>query len=204
VSDFGTLPPIWFIRHGETDWNRDRRVQGQTDIPLNATGIAQAEAVARELVRIIPDPSDFELVVSPLVRARQTMSAVLSCYRLGENSVRIEPDVREKSFGDFEGKTWPEFHAAGIRPELEPEFYYDWRPDGGESHNDVARRVVRWISTLNRPTIVVSHGAVSRILRGLIFRIDKGEVVNLPVPQTKFYRIMNGSLDWFDVKPLRS
>jgi probable phosphoglycerate mutase len=198
VIDPARLPPIYFLRHGETDWNRARRIQGQTDVPLNETGLEQARRMAARLAEIVPKVAAFELVASPLERARATMREVCAAYGVGEEAVRYDARLSELSFGEVEGKVWADLPAFGIVPETDPERYFDWRPANGESYGDARLRVASWLAGLERPTVVVSHGGISRILRGLVFALPKREVVALPVPQDRFFRIEAGLLDWFD------
>jgi broad specificity phosphatase PhoE len=192
-------PPLYFVRHGETEWNRTRRIQGRTDIPLNAAGRAQAAAIARRLKELEDAPRSLEFHCSPLGRARQTMAAILAAFGLPDDHARIDDRLMERSFGDYDGQTWQQLFAAGIDPDLQPEAYHDWRPDGGESFADVAHRVGAWLGELRRPAIVVSHGGVSRVLRGLMLGLHKAEVVHLDVPQHRFYRIAEGRITWFDL-----
>lgn len=198
--DPARLPAIYFLRHGETDWNRERRIQGQTDIPLNATGIAQAGRMAAKLRQVVPDISSFRLTASPLARARQTMAAVLEAYQLGADTAEFDDELKELHFGEVEGKQWADVHTMGIEPEVDPVRYHDWCPQGGESYADGRERVVKWLNTLTGPTIVVAHGGISRILRGIVLDLPKREIVQLKVPQDRFFRIEAGKLDWFDAR----
>lgn len=200
MIEAGKLPPIYFLRHGETDWNKDRRIQGQTDIPLNQTGLAQAARMAAKLRQVVPDIAKFDLVASPLGRARQTMEAVLAAYGLVDDAVAYDDRLKELSFGDAEGLTWRELDARGLNRDVDPEGYHDWRPGGGESYRDGRRRVGEWLAGLGNPTIVVAHGGISRIVRGLAFDLPPREIVSLKVPQDRFFRIEDGGLDWFDAR----
>lgn len=188
-------PLLYVLRHGETDWNLERRLQGQTDTPLNATGRAQARAMAEGLARLLERPKGLDFVTSPLKRAVETMEAVAG--RL-DVPYRREARLIELCFGTCEGLTWPELNRMGVDPEGDPGGYHDWRPDGGESYADAARRIGDWFCGLDRPTVMVAHGAVSRVLRGVALGLGKGEIVLLPVPQDRFFRISGGSLEWFD------
>ncbi len=190
-------PLVYYIRHGQTDWNKARRIQGQTDIPLNETGHVQAKAIADALVRVVPDPAQFDFVVSPLTRARQTMGHILKAYGLPEDTARIEPRVREVSFGDRDGWTWPELNAAGIDPTKDPEGYFHWVPPNGESYAMAAKRIKDWLDDQQKPVIIVAHGGISRIIRGAMLGKTGAEFVGLPVPQTKFYKIEAGEITWF-------
>jgi probable phosphoglycerate mutase len=193
-------PPLYFVRHGETDWNRTRRIQGRTYIPLNASGLAQAAAVARRLRQLEAAPERLDFHCSPLGRARQTMAAILSAFGLPETHARYDERLIERGFGAYDGQTWRELFAAGIDPDRDPESYHDWRPEGGESFADVADRVGPWLASVRRPAVVVSHSGVSRVMRGLILGLGKADIVHLDVPQHRFYRIAGGRIDWFDLR----
>ncbi len=191
-------PPIYFIRHGQTDWNATRRVQGQTDIPLNETGHGQARNVARTLAALEPDPSKFQIYASPLIRTRETLTHLLTAYGIDESVVKFDDRLREVSFGEREGWTWPELNADGIEPRIDPESYFHWRPQGGESYADVAERVKDWLKEVTGPSIVVAHGGVSRIFRGILLGQTGSEYIGLKVPQTKFFKVEAGEVEWFE------
>ena len=192
------LPPIYFVRHGQTDWNAARKVQGQTDIPLNETGHGQARNVAKALVAIEPDPTKFQIYASPLTRTRQTLDHLLAAYGIDESVVKFDDRLREVSFGEREGWTWPELNADGIEPRVDPESYFHWRPVDGESYADVAERVKDWLKEVTRPSIVVAHGGVSRIFRGILLGQTGAEYIGLKVPQTKFFKVEAGEVEWFE------
>jgi broad specificity phosphatase PhoE len=193
-------PPLYFVRHGETDWNRERRIQGRTDIPLNESGRAQAAAAARRLKELVATPEDLDFYSSPLGRARQTMAAILFEFGLPENHAHYDERLIERSFGAFDGLTWRQMFAAGIDPDHDPATYHDWRPMDGESFADVTERVGEWLGEVRRPAIIVSHSGVSRVLRGLLLGLDKAEIVHLAVPQHRFFRVAEGEVAWFDLR----
>ena len=195
-----TAHPIYFLRHGETQWNLERRLQGQRNIELNATGHGQAKAMAAKLAEILPDPAGFEFHVSPLSRTRQTMSYVQEAYGIDDDALVIDDRLMELNFGDWEGSMWSEVDKVAPSPQTDPEGYHDWLPENGESYVTAGERVAAWYGDLTAPAIVVSHGGISRILRGQVFNLPKREIVQLKVPQTRFYRIADGGIDWFDAR----
>jgi len=148
-----TQIPFWYLRHGETDWNRQGLSQGNVDIPLNELGLTQArEAAVRLKGRGITS-----IVASPLSRARVTAEIVAEALGL---DVIIEPDLREVSWGVHEGKPLAEWFPAWIAG--------DATPEGAESFATLRHRVV---NGLNRavgqpPTVlIVAHGGVFRAIR---------------------------------------
>ena len=188
---------IYFVRHGETDWNAARRLQGQTDISLNATGRLQAARNGRTLKEIISDFSALDFVASPLSRTRETMEIV--CTEIGLEQPRFRTDERlmEINFGLWEGFSWtelPDRDPEGHRARLADAF--GWRPRGGESYRDLSERIVAWFESIETDAIVVSHGGVSRVLRGHLLGIDPAEVPHLSVPQDKVLVLRRGHMAW--------
>ena len=145
---------LW--RHGQTTWNAEHRFQGQTDIPLDATGEAQAEQAARCLAPLRPDA----LFSSDLTRAQQTAAPLA---RLTGLPVSLDKDLRERFGGDWEGLA-----DAEIR-ERYPAERATWNPPNGEPTSVVADRMVsaliRIAGTLDNGqlAVVVGHGAALRL-----------------------------------------
>jgi probable phosphoglycerate mutase len=145
--------PFWFLRHGETDWNAQGISQGNVDIPLNPTGVAQARAAAEKL----RNRGIATIVSSSLSRARATAEFVGEALEL---PVALDPDLREVSFGVQEGQAMSGWFADWVRGGLTPE--------GAETFAALRHRAV---AAVNRATarppvvLVVSHGALFRSLR---------------------------------------
>ncbi|WOI57464.1 histidine phosphatase family protein [Palleronia sp. LCG004] len=146
---------LLLIRHGETEWNADRRLQGQRDIGLSTTGEAQALALAPLVASLAPG-----LVrSSDLVRARRTAAL------LGHPGAKTEPRLREQALGDWEGR-----QIAEIRAE-DRQAYLDWRagsyaPPGGETWTSFRQRVQAGLeaafATGPETVALVCHGGVIR------------------------------------------
>ncbi len=100
---------VLLIRHGETDWNRDRRIQGVTDIPLNNTGRRQAAAAAAAIRDIVSPDAALTVVSSDLLRAAET--AAIIAAELGIAEPTPEPLLRERAYGEGEGLDVDEFTA---------------------------------------------------------------------------------------------
>lgn len=188
---------IYFVRHGETDWNAARRLQGQTDICLNDTGRLQAARNGRVLKELISEFDSLDFIASPLSRTRETMEILRGEIGLERPGYRIDARIQEINFGHWEGFTWAEL------PERDPEGYrarladpFGWRPRGGESYRDLMERIAAWFETLETDAVVVSHGGVSRVLRGHLLGIDPKEVPNLDVPQDKVLVLRRGHMGW--------
>ncbi len=152
---------ILLIRHGETEWNRIERIQGMEDIPLNAMGLAQAEAVGVELGKIVR--GDAELVSSDLVRTRETAKPIIEATGL---QARYDARLRERHFGILQGKTyteWREMDAEGARRHAEGD--QDYGPEGGETAREFYLRCVNAVTDLaiacdESTLILVTHGGV--------------------------------------------
>jgi len=140
------------VRHGETDWNRERRIQGSTDIPLNDTGREQARATGE----LLASRRWTALVASPLSRAAETAHLIGEAVGLGEPE--LEPRLAERDYGEAEGLTGPEIDAR----------YPDGTEvPGREPREAVAERAVAALHDLaarhpGEAVIVVAHGGVIR------------------------------------------
>ncbi|WP_425607285.1 histidine phosphatase family protein [Roseibium sediminicola] len=203
LSDPGLLPKLHdpelliFVRHGETDWNFEGRMQGQKDIPLNATGKAQAAGNGMRLKAYLEreglDPSGLDFVSSPLGRTRSTMELLRTAMGLDKAAYRLEDQLKEITFGAWEGFTLEEL-ADGEQDLIVQRRADKWGfvPPGGESYEMLAGRIGRWLKTVNRPSVVVSHGGVFRVLRGHLEGRDRVAVPKLDVPQDKVFVWRNG------------
>ena len=157
------MTELLFIRHGETDWNLQQRFQGQIDVPLNRTGVAQAERVA---ARLAGDPHD-ALVASDLARARETAAPLASAWRVAASYLE---GLREQSFGILEGLDVPTIkaHHADLWARW-LEHRGDFALPGGESLRQFHTRVLATVRELaeahpGRRLAVVTHGGVLDML----------------------------------------
>ncbi len=94
---------IYFIRHGETDWNAEARYQGQADVPMNETGRAQAKRNGETLRQLLPGIAQADFVASPLARARETMRIVRETLGLEPDDFQIDDRLKEAHYGDWQG-----------------------------------------------------------------------------------------------------
>lgn len=164
-----TTPVFFFIRHGETDWNAERRLQGGRDIPLNDRGRRQAAQCGTTLRGLLADrgrvPADFSFVSSPLSRASETMEIVRGALGLPANRYAVEPRLSELSFGSWEGMTYREIRAvheaALVARERDK---WNFKTPGGESYAGLLARVHAWHAAATGDIIVTAHGGVARVL----------------------------------------
>jgi broad specificity phosphatase PhoE len=160
-------PTLYYIRHGETDWNVAGRLQGRRDIPLNATGREQASHCGEVLRGLFArdgiDAHALDYISSPLGRARATMDLVRAKLGLEPGSVRIEPELAEISFGAWEGFTIAELRQRDPQ-QMAAREHDKWRflPPGGESYEAMAGRIGAWYRTLTRDAVVTAHGGTAR------------------------------------------
>ncbi len=147
---------LWLIRHGETDWNRERRIQGQTDVPLNALGVQQAKRLAERLTSQRFD----RVYASDSKRAHHTAKIVV-----GKRDICLDKRLREISFGTLEGKTHAKFtedeRYAYEAHRADP---YNVALPQGESWTDLQTRVRAWLGSLPPEGRIVafSHGGTIR------------------------------------------
>lgn len=170
-----TNTTLGLLRHGQTDWNIDLRLQGTADIPMNEFGIAQVELAASHL----KDQNWDVILSSPLSRARQTAEIVSSV--LGVPEFAIEPLLLERSFGIGEGLTYQEWGEKYAKLDEIP---------GAESSADVARRSRELLDHIRAEfagvrVLAVSHGA---LIRFVLADVTQGKV---PPPGE---RLQNASL----------
>jgi broad specificity phosphatase PhoE len=156
----------YFVRHGETKWNAERRVQGHTDIPLHEPGRNALQFTAKKLALV-----HFDFIYSSdLVRATETAEIIIAGSKTNPPEVRIDPMLREVSFGDFEGMTWEEMSSSdqGLRLHQDQR-NLDYAPPKGESYRDLLNRLSKFADFLQLnhakdDVLIVGHGAALRAL----------------------------------------
>jgi broad specificity phosphatase PhoE len=193
------VPVLYFMRHGETDFNAAHRLQGQYQTSLNARGRQQAE-IGGDLLRDLFErdrlrASDLSYVSSPLNRARETLEIVRR--RLGLDPQVYETDDRlmEISYGAWEGLTLPEVeaHEPGVLERRDRE-KWDFAPPGGESYRDVGKRVADWYTSVKHDTVVVAHGGVARVLMANFHILPEEEATHAEIAQGVLYVFSGGSV----------
>jgi probable phosphoglycerate mutase len=189
---------IYYVRHGETDWNLAQRYQGQQDIPLNATGRAQAAHNGRTLRAVLGSRVEaIDYVASPLRRARETMEIMRGELGLAPERYRTDDRLREINYGHWEGRLWHDL------PRTDPDGFaareadkWGWQPRGGESYRALSERVATWLADVQRDAVVAAHGGVMRVLRGLTLRLQPAEIFALDVPQDRVLVLEAGRTRW--------
>ena len=165
------MPQLYFMRHGETDWNAAARLQGQKDIPLNARGRAQGarcgEIMRDLLARSGRKADEFRFIASPLGRARHTMELMRQGLGLAPEGYALDPRLAELSFGEWEGLTYADLRklpGGGRTIAARERDKWNFVPPGGESYADLLVRVKDWQQSVTGDAIVVAHGGVARTL----------------------------------------
>ena len=163
------MPVLYFVRHGETDFNVEQRLQGRYETHLNDRGRRQAQecsGVLRDLLtRDGREPADYAYVSSPLARARETMELLRRALGLDPTTYNVDPRLAEIAYGTWEGFTLQEIEARdpGVLARRERD-KWDFVAPGGESYRQVAARVAAWYATVTRDTVIAAHGGVARAL----------------------------------------
>jgi broad specificity phosphatase PhoE len=161
------MPVLYYVRHGETDWNVEQRLQGHRDPPLNPRGRIQAAHcgdVLRNLFAVDNRAAtDCDYVSSPLCRARQTMELLRGVLDLDRGAYALDDRLIEIAFGAWEGMTLPEIEERWPHAFAERERdKWGFTPPDGESYRDVTKRVGAWYDSLTRDTVAAAHGGVAR------------------------------------------
>jgi probable phosphoglycerate mutase len=191
-----------FLRHGETAYNAENRLQGQRDTPLNGRGREQARSVGRTLgARIGAEIERLEaagaFIASPLERARETMEIARDAMGLPPGRYRLDPALKELTFGAWEGLTWSEIEARDGKAVRErSKDKWSFAPPAGESYAMLAGRVRPWLEGLTGDAFVVSHGGVARALMALIAGVPPAKAADAPIAQGRALCFENGGSRW--------
>ena len=189
--------PLYLLRHGETAWNLERRMQGSKDSALTTRGRAQAAAMGRALAaELAREPGPTIFLRSPLGRTCETALIVGRALGLDPAEWRDEPRLAELGYGLWEGSTWAEIEVD------HPDAMATWRadpegfcPPGGETHFDLRRRSAAMLAEIAQSqarTVVVSHGVSGAVMRGLHLDLDARAMFVLEKPQDAFFRLLAG------------
>jgi probable phosphoglycerate mutase len=164
-----TPPVIYFIRHGQTEWNNAHRLQGRQDSALSSLGREQASRCGQLLRDLLARDgrvaSDLDFVSSPLLRARASMELVRTGLGLDPAGYRTDDKLAEIDFGEWEGFTFADLKskAAALLAQREQDPWH-FVPPGGESYVQLLARVRDWHGALTRDVVVASHLNTGRAL----------------------------------------
>ena len=181
---------LYLVRHGQTDWNVQKRAQGHTDRPLDETGLQQAKLVGRAFL----DLPVQRILTSDLKRAQQTAAEIARRTKI---ELEVMPNLRERGFGKWEGQNFAEI---AIRFGFEADFKGITRnevtPPGGESFVEVWDRLVSGVADVrsrNENTAIVAHGGTCSLLTAMFLDGD--------VSLSNAFRFSNASINEFEPRP---
>lgn len=187
MADF---PDLFLLRHGQTMWNREGRMQGQGNSDLTPLGHRQAISQGA-ILATLDVPKTVGLYCSPLGRARQTADHALEGF---SQQVQYDDRLKEIGLGQWEGRLRAEVVAqtpklaTGQFTELEQ---YSMSP-GGETYEVLQARVVAFLDALSGPAVIVAHGITLTVLRGVVLGLSFDQITRLERPQGCVIRICDG------------
>ena len=190
--------PLYVLRHGQTVWNIDRRMQGSKNSDLTELGRAQARAMGRALkAELALERRSTIFLRSPLGRTLETSLIVGNELGIEPTQWRDDQRLAELCYGDWEGFSWKEIEVHT------PNALADWRgdpegfcPPGGETHYELRRRTAAALADIaaaNVRTVIVGHGVSGAVLRGLNLGLDARAMFVLEKPQDAFFRLTHGA-----------
>jgi broad specificity phosphatase PhoE len=196
------MPVLYYVRHGETDFNRQGRLQGRRDTLLNAHGRCQAAecgALLRDLfARDQRQPQQFKYIASPLKRARETMHILRASLGLQPDDYEVDARLIEIAYGEWEGLTLPEIEArdTGILTRRERD-KWDFAPPGGESYRQLGTRIGEWYRSLTFDAVVAAHGGGVRALMALLNILAEDQATHAQIEQGVVYVFADGKLSHY-------
>jgi probable phosphoglycerate mutase len=194
------LPDIILIRHGQTEWNREGRIQGHGDAKLTTLGRAQAQAYGQLLKDRFAPLDTFALYRSPAGRCAETTALACAQAGLDPAAFTVDERLKEKGYGRWEGMTRPEIAAAGEEPELGAMDADAWGhrpPGGGETLSEVMERARAWMTGLDAavPAIVVCHGGTGRTLIRSYLDLGPDDTLAITMRQDVIFHLTGRGLD---------
>ncbi len=183
VRAMSSIPKIWFLRHGQTEWNAEGRIQGRLNSDLTAQGRADARKQAQLIAPFVAEVLDGSggIFVSPQGRAQATAQIAL-----GAQAYTVDARLAEINTGEWEGRLRSEIAQANSDIET-----YANAP-GGEGMSGLEARVRDFLTTLSGPSILVSHGILGKVLRGQVCGLDLAGTTALCNRQGVVYVLENG------------
>jgi probable phosphoglycerate mutase len=182
-------PEIYILRHGETFWNSEGRMQGSLNSPLTPRGTEQAERQGEILSEI--DLNKFSILCSPQGRAFETAAIALARQ---VNNIHTDVRLREIEVGDWAGQLRSELAKPGEFEEtLDGALELYERAPGGEGFAALEVRCMNFLSSLQGPSILVTHGITSRMLRSVVLGLGREGMSKMPGGQGVVYHLLNGA-----------
>lgn len=194
----GRRPVIYYIRHGETDWNREGRLQGSQDIPLNDLGRKQAAQVGQKLRDAVGARAEtMPWIVSPMGRARETADIVRRQIGMPTSGYDIDTRLAEICFGAWEGLTWKDVRKASPQGAAQRSVdKWGFVPPGGESYAMLLDRVWPVFDGLAQDTVIVAHGGIARALLVRLAGLEAQEATLVDIWQGRMLVFEDGGAYW--------
>jgi broad specificity phosphatase PhoE len=188
-----TRHALYLVRHGQTEDNLAERLTGQGDSPLTPLGVEQASANGRLLAELA-DCEACDFVASPLGRAQRTMALMRDAIGLPHADYRTDPRLMEGNFGAWHGRPWLESKTLWkeLRARQGDDYWHTPWPGGGESRAAFFDRVGRFLETLTRDTVIVSHGGTVRMIRGALLKLSNGDMLRFEPRNAGIIEIAGG------------
>jgi probable phosphoglycerate mutase len=185
---------IYLLRHGETEWNLDGRLQGQLDSPLTDLGRRQAQQLAELLATTFGETDLPVIQASPLGRAQQTANLIRG--RFATTLHLVEPRLAEVSFGDWEGLTFDDIENdwADLIDSYDD---LDWlfEAPNGEGYERAVARADSWLQDQSGRLIAISHGLTAQLICSLYLGLSRADVAAFTVEHGVIYHLHDGKID---------
>ncbi|SLN43911.1 Phosphoserine phosphatase 1 [Roseovarius albus] len=181
------FPELWILRHGETEWNVLGRLQGQFDSALTSKGLAQSTRQAG-ILKLELSEKEVRVYSSPAGRALRTAQIAASGL-----AVECHPALQEINIGTWQGMTVAEIKLA--HPELDhadDPHVWKFQAPQGERIEQMKARLERFLENLTGPSVIVTHGVTSRMLRCLVLGLDVSNMSLVPGGQGIVHHIKDG------------
>mgnify|MGYP005689082563 FL=1 len=183
---------IYLFRHGETVWNKAKRLQGHKDTPLTLKGIKQAQLMGEKLSHVLKNIEPKLFISSPIGRAHQTAAIIADSINFSTESISLEKELKEITFGDWDGLNMEEILLDyELIWQKRTEDKWSFAPPNGESYEVASVRVSRFLKEIpeERPIIIVAHGSINKVIRGCWRDLEPNEIFKLDEPQDGFYEL---------------
>jgi glucosyl-3-phosphoglycerate phosphatase len=190
------FPELYILRHGETEWNAARRMQGRLDSPLTPRGREQARAQRGILARVGVRADSHAFHVSPQGRAMDTARLVLEGWGV---TPTIDPRLSEIDLGAWQGLTMDEIdaHAPGIFETFPGLGWYDHCP-GGERLAALRDRAAAVLAGLQGPSVLITHSIFSAAMRTVVLGLPEDAISDMPGGQGVVYHLADGVMTRLD------
>lgn len=183
---------IYLFRHGETVWNKAKRLQGHKDTPLTLKGIKQAQLMGEKLSHVLKNIEPKIFISSPIGRAHQTAAIIADSINFSTESISLEKELKEITFGDWDGLNMEEILLDyELIWQKRTEDKWSFAPPNGESYEAASVRVSGFLKEIpeERPIIIVAHGSINKVIRGCWRDLEPNEIFKLDEPQDGFYEL---------------